>query len=139
MEPKMTKSELSDLLRREFPQCADTVRIESVDPGRLRTSMTVEWENFRPGGTISGPTMFFLADVSVYLTVLAHAGPVVLAVTTNCSIDFMRRPSGDALHAKTRLLKLGRRLAVADAMIYAELDGDPVARASLSYALPSSG
>ena len=98
--------------------------------------MAVGWEHTRPGGTVSGPAMFFLADVSVYLTVLAVSGPIASAVTTNCSIDFMRRPSSESLLAETRLLKLGRRIAVADAMIYSDWQGDPVARASLSYALP---
>ena len=80
--------------------------------------------------------MFFLADVSVYLTILSVVGPVASAVTTNCSIDFLRKPSCDLLLAETRLLKLGRRIAVADAMLFSEWEGDPIARASLSYALP---
>ena len=136
MKLNMTKSELEAFLRREFPQSADVVRIESLHAGRLRTSMAVGWEHFRPGGTISGPAMFFLADVSVYLTILSVAGPIASAVTTNCSIDFMRKPSPDSLLAETRLLKLGRRIAVADAMIYSKWGGEPVARAGLSYALP---
>jgi acyl-coenzyme A thioesterase PaaI-like protein len=83
--------------------------------------------------------MFALADVAVYLAILSRLGPVTLAVTTNCSIDFMRKPaSGVDLLCKCRLLKLGRVLAVGDALIYSEGQDQPVARASLTYAIPSS-
>jgi len=37
----------------------------------------------RPGGTIAGPVMMGLADAAMYALVLAHAGPVELAVTTS--------------------------------------------------------
>jgi uncharacterized protein (TIGR00369 family) len=92
--------------------------------------------NLRPGGTVSGPTMFELADVSVYLAILAMIGPVALAVTTNCSIDFMRKPAaGVDLVAKTRLLKLGRALAVGDVLVFSA-GAEPVARATLTYSIP---
>jgi uncharacterized protein (TIGR00369 family) len=93
--------------------------------------------HLRPGGTISGPTMFSLADVSMYLATMAMIGPVTLAVTTNCSIDFMRKPAaGVDLIATGRLLKLGRVLAVGDVLIHSEGTIAPVARASLTYAIP---
>jgi len=81
--------------------------------------------------------MFGLADVGVYLAILARLGPVALAVTTNCSIDFMRKPaSGTDLLAHTRILKMGRVLVVGDVLIYSEGQGAPVARASLTYSIP---
>jgi uncharacterized protein (TIGR00369 family) len=83
--------------------------------------------------------MFALADVAVYLAILSRLGPVALAVTTNCSIDFMRKPkAGVDLLAQTRLLKLGRSLAVGDVLIRSEGMADPVARAGLTYAIPPS-
>jgi acyl-coenzyme A thioesterase PaaI-like protein len=81
--------------------------------------------------------MFALADVGMYLAILARIGPVALAVTTNCSIDFMRRPTAGAdMICHTRLLKLGRVLAVGDVLIYSEGQAEPVARASLTYSIP---
>ncbi|MDP4031319.1 MAG: PaaI family thioesterase, partial [Pseudorhodobacter sp.] len=78
----------------------------------------------------------------MYLAILSRIGPVALAVTTNCAIDFMRRPqAGLDLLAEARLLKLGRSLVVGDVMIFSD-DGTgqagdvPVARASLTYAIP---
>jgi uncharacterized protein (TIGR00369 family) len=81
--------------------------------------------------------MFALADVAIYLAILSRIGPVALAVTTNCSIDFMRKPeAGRALIAQARVLKLGRVLAVGDVMIWSEGAEAPVARASLTYSIP---
>jgi uncharacterized protein (TIGR00369 family) len=78
-----------------------------------------------------------LADVAMYLAILARIGPVALAVTTNCSIDFMRKPAaGVDLLAEARVLKLGRTLAVGDVLVYSEGVAEPVARAGLTYAIP---
>jgi acyl-coenzyme A thioesterase PaaI-like protein len=63
-----------------------------------------------------------------------------LAVTTNCSIDFMRKPrAGCDLLAEARILKLGRSLAVGDVMLYSEGQAEPVARAGLTYSIPPVG
>ena len=60
-----------------------------------------------------------------------------LAVTTNCSLDFMRKPeSGRDVIAHCRLLKLGRMLAVCDVLMASEGSDKPVARASLTYSIP---
>ena len=66
----------------------------------------------RPAGTISGPTLMALADCAMYVVLLSAVGPVGLAVTTNLSINFLRKgqPGQDVL-AAARLLKLGKRLA----------------------------
>jgi acyl-coenzyme A thioesterase PaaI-like protein len=58
-------------------------------------------------------------------------------VTTNCSIDFMRKPVANTdLIAKGRLLKLGKQLSVSDVLLFSEGQDKPVARASLTYAIP---
>jgi acyl-coenzyme A thioesterase PaaI-like protein len=69
--------------------------------------------------------------------ILSRIGPVALAVTTSCSLDFLRKPAaGVDLICRTRLLKLGRSLAVGDALVYSEGMTEPVARASLTYSIP---
>jgi acyl-coenzyme A thioesterase PaaI-like protein len=81
--------------------------------------------------------MFALADVAMYLAILARIGPVALAVTTNISMDFMRKPAaGRDLIGSVRLLKLGRVLAVGDVLIRSEGSEDVVARAGLTYSIP---
>ncbi len=140
MELKMDVTELEAFLARDFPQVGDMFSILEVGAGTLKVRLNVREEHLRPGGTVSGPTMFALADVGIYLAVLAVIGPVGLAVTTNCSIDFMRKPvAGVDLIAECRILKLGRVLAVGDVLIYSEGDARPVARASMTYSIPPSG
>ncbi|WP_375262281.1 PaaI family thioesterase [Palleronia sp.] len=120
-----------------FPQVAQDFTVERVDDAGIRVRMNVGERHLRPGGTVSGPSIFALADVGVYLLILSRLGPVALAVTTNCSIDFMRKPAAATdLVAEARLLKLGRVLAVGDVLIHSEGTEVPVARASLTYSIP---
>lgn len=135
--PVMTKQHLETFLAAEFPQVQNDFQIEQVRDMGIQVRLKVEDRHLRPGGTVSGPTMFSLADVSVYLAILAMIGPKGLAVTTGCSVDFMRKPaSGADLIAQCTLLKLGRVLAVGDVLIYSEGVDAPVARASMTYSIP---
>ncbi len=128
---------LNGFLDRVFPQIAGQISVESVDPQVLTARLRVEDQHLRPGGTVSGPTMFALADVTIYLAILARIGEVALAVTTNASIDFMRKPeAGRDLLAECRILKLGRVLAVGDVLVYSEGMAEPVARCSMTYSIP---
>lgn len=137
MALQMDADALMAFLDREFPQVAGEFIIEDLGEMRIRTRLNVGERHLRPGGTVSGPSIFALADVSVYLAVLAMIGPVGLAVTTNCSIDFMRKPeAGKDLIAECRLLKLGRVLAVGEVLIFSEGMEKPVARASMTYSIP---
>jgi len=137
MQPVMDKVALEAFLVREFPQVSNDFLVEEVAPMAVRVRMKVAEQHLRPGGTVSGPSMFALADVGIYFAVLAMIGPRALAVTTNCSIDFMRKPAaGQDLICEARLLKLGRVLAVGDALIFSEGMAGAVARAGLTYSIP---
>lgn len=137
MAVKMDKEALTAFMGQVFEQVADDFAIDHVEDGEITMRLLTGHKHLRPGGTVSGPSMFALADVSAYLVTLAMIGPQALAVTTNCSIDFMRKPLADVpLIAKARLLKLGKQLSVTDVLIYSEGSDKPVARASLTYALP---
>lgn len=137
MAVMMDKTALMAFLAREFPQVGGDYVVEHVADMAIRVRLLVRDKHLRPGGTVSGPSIFALADIGTYLAVLAMIGPQALAVTTNISMDFMRKPaSGTDLIGETRLLKLGRRLAVGDCLIYSENRPEPVARASMTYAIP---
>lgn len=131
---------LEAFLDREFAQVAQDFTVLSVDEDTLRVRLNVGERHLRPGGTVSGPAMFALADVALYLAILARLGPVALAVTTNCSIDFMRKPEADkAVIAEVRILKMGRVLVVGDVLIRSDGTQKAVARASLTYSIPPKG
>ena len=134
---KMDAAGLHGFLETAFPQVKGDFVIADLLADRISVQMPVADRHLRPGGTVSGPAMFALADVTAYLIVLANIGPKALAVTTNCSIDFMRKPAaGQMLVCEARLLKVGRALAVVDGLIYSAGQAAPVARASLTYAIP---
>ena len=140
MALQMDAAALNGFLAREFPQLDGRFVVDELHDegllGRWRTGAA----DLRPGGTVSGPTMFALADVAFYCNLLARIGPVALAVTTNASIDFMRKPeAGRDLVAQSRILKLGRQLAVGDVLITGEGDARVLARASMTYAIPPEG
>ncbi len=128
---------LTAFLAREFPQVADDFHIDALEADRIVVRLKVAERHLRPGGTVSGPNMFALADVAIYLAILARLGPVALAVTTSAHVDFMRKPAAHTdLIATARLLKLGRNLAVGEVLICADGSSDAVARASMTYAIP---
>jgi uncharacterized protein (TIGR00369 family) len=134
----MTLAEIRAFLDREFPQIVAEGRytVEALRPRGARLRAAYHENQIRPGGTISGPTMMALADVSLYVTVLASIGPVALAVTTNLNINFLRRPAPRDLISDCRLLKLGNRLAVGEVSIFSEGEEEPVAHITGTYSIP---
>ena len=138
MTPVLSLEEVEAYLRAVFPQTDASVsglRAVSVAPGAATVRLEPSDRHLRPGGTVSGPSLFGLADYAAYLVILAHVGPVGLAVTTSAQMDFLLRPAPGPLACEARLLKLGRRLAVVEARVTDEA-GALVARASLTYSLP---
>ena len=137
MQLKMDAGALEAFLAAEFGQVAEEFAVARADEAGVALRLKISDRHLRPGGTVSGPTIFALADVAMYLAILSRIGPVALAVTVNCAVDFMRKPAaGRDLLGAARVLKLGRSLAVGDVMIFSEGQADPVARASLTYAIP---
>ncbi len=133
----MQAEELAAYLDEVFPQVRGDFVIEDLSDMRARVRMPVAERHLRPGGTVSGPAMFALADVSVYIALIAMKGREALAVTTSGSFDFMRKPAAGAdLICDCRLLKLGRALAVGDCMIHSVGMAEPVARATMTYSIP---
>lgn len=137
MQIVMDKASLEAFIARDFTQVSRDFRVEAVTDQGLDLRLLVTEAHLRPGGTVSGPTMFALADVAVYLAILSRIGPKALSVTTNCSIDFMRKPAADRdVIGRARLLKLGKQLAIGDVLMFSEGLEAPVARASLTYSIP---
>ena len=140
MAPVMDAAEMNAFLGKVFLEVAGEFHVEEVSEDTVTLRLFVQDRHLRPGGTVSGPAMFSLADVTAYMVTLAQIGPRALAVTTNCSIDFMRKPAaGVDLLGTGRLLKLGKQLSVTDVLVHSEGMDKPVARASLTYAIPPQG
>ena len=134
----MTRDQVEAFLDREFPQIRGQGRyvVEAVGPLSARVRLGYEERHLRPGGTLSGPAMMALADLSLYVAILANIGPVGLAVTTNLSFNFLRKPAKADLIADCRLLKLGRRLAVGEVGLRSAGEVDLVCHATGTYSIP---
>jgi len=133
----MTAAEIDAFMDQVFPQArALGWTIDEVGDRRAVVRLPVGEHHLRPGDTVSGPTLMTLADTAMFFAVLATVGPVALAVTTHLGMDFLRRAGGGELVARADILKLGRRLAVGHVVIHADGEPEPVAQASVTYALP---
>lgn len=138
----MTTDELNAFLHREFPQVnggegsAHHFIVEAAEAGAVIMRMKYNDKILRPGGTVSGPAMFALADVALYAAVLTAIGPKALAVTTNLNINFLRKPVPGDMIAEARLLKLGKRLAVGEISLRSDGEEEIAAHATATYSIP---
>jgi uncharacterized protein (TIGR00369 family) len=134
--PALDADQIMKFLDEVFPEARTFgLGIERIGDGEIVTRLPFEERFLRPGGTISGPTLMTLGDTTAFYLILAMVGPVGMAVTTHASFTFLRRPLPADLFAHARLLKLGR-LAVIECHIRSDGDPNPVAQATITYALP---
>jgi len=129
---------LNRFLFEAFPQLRDQGlgRVVEATPGFVRLVIQSSDRNLRPGGIVSGPTLMDLADMAAYALVLAHIGPVEMAVTNSLTIHFLRPCPPGQVTADVRLLRLGRRIVTMEVRIWAEGPDKPVAQAMVAYSQP---
>jgi len=136
-----TIDELRAYLVDVFPQVwsRGDYAIEEVGPMSATVRLNSHPDHLRPGGTISGPAMFTLSDLALYVAILHEIGRVKLAVTTSVSINFLRKPEPRDLLGRSKLMKLGKRLAVGEVALYSEGSQEMVAHATGTYSIPAKG
>lgn len=137
-QPVLTADEVAAFLDGVFPQQAGVFSVRSVGPASAVVTQTIGERQLRPGGTVSGPTLFTIADYSFYVAVVAMIGREALTVTTSLAINFLRKPPVADLRAEARILRLGRVLATGDVTIWSEGVEGPVAHAAVTYAIPQA-
>lgn len=129
-----------ELLDRYMPQVGKAgIRVSAMGTGTCTLRVDPNDDMVRAGGTLSGPSMFALADLALYGAVLSRIGAVPLAVTSQMSINFLRKPPVKPMVAEARLLRLGKRSAYGEILIFSEGEADPVAHATGTYAIPAQG
>lgn len=135
---KITFEELDTFLQEQFPQGAVYGSLRKLGDGWAEMSLDVDDGHLRPGGTVSGPVMMGLADVTVYAALLSRIGLVPLAVTTNLNINFLRKPAAHTpIWARATMLKVGRTMGVGEVFVYSEGVEEPVAHSTMTYSIPS--
>ncbi|BAT60520.1 thioesterase superfamily protein [Variibacter gotjawalensis] len=137
--PVISKEELLKHLEADFSQAFNDktgISIEDLGYGTATIRQALRKHVLRPGNTISGPAMMTLVDVAMYVGLLGAIGWVPLAVTTNLTINFLRKPTAADVLAKAKMLKLGKTLVTGEVLLYSEGSDDLVAHATCTYAIP---
>ena len=131
---KPTQAEIAEFIKTEFPQTKCIIDAVGNMSATIRHNITEA--ELRPGGTVSGPVMMFVADVALYIAILGEIGIVPLTVTTSLNFNFLRKPAADkAIIGVCKLIKLGRTLAIGEVSIYSEGNPEMVAHAVGTYAI----
>lgn len=130
-----SKEEIAAFIAAEFPQTK--CMVEKVGDGGATVWHPVGHDELRPGGTVSGPVLMSIADVALYVALLGEIGMVPMAVTTNLTANFLRKPSGDRnIVGVCKLIKTGKTLVVGEVYLYSEGSSDAVAHVVGTYAIP---
>ncbi len=133
---KITREQIQKLLREYQLDHEGHISIEALGKKSARVRFRVARKHLRPGDTVSGPALMALADVAMYAALLGEIGLVPLAVTTNLNINFLRKPAQKDVIGESKLLKVGKQLAVGEVFIYSEGDPEPVAHVTCTYSIP---
>jgi len=136
---RISQAEFEQLTAEHLPFAAQLgVRLETLEAGWAVARIPFRKDFLRPGGTISGPIQMTLADLVMYAVVMSLVGRVELAVTTSLNCHFLRRPQPADLIAHGKILKLGKRLAVGEVLLYSEGETEPVSQVTCTYSIPPS-
>jgi uncharacterized protein (TIGR00369 family) len=138
--PRLTAEEFEALATQGVPYVGQLgCRVERFEPGAVDVRLPCDERLLRPGGTVCGPALMALADITLYGVVLSLIGRVELAVTTDLNVHFLAKPRPGDLIGRGRLLRLGRVLAVGEVTIVGAGGGKgPVAHATGTYAIPAA-
>src|SRR5690606_33718234 len=139
LKPQLDAAAVNRLLESVYPQLnSDFSDYETLDvfAGGCVVRLNANERHLRPGNTVSGPSLFTLADIGGYVCVLTHGGPDALSVTTNLNINFMRKAEAGPIDGHCRILKLGKSLMVYDIVMTAGDDKHVVAHATGTYSIP---
>ena len=134
-ELKLTAAQIEAIFQQHFGN-GSGLKVEEVREGYARLRLPFHKWMLRPGNVVSGPALFTAADAAMYALVMAHLGPVVMAVTTNMNLHFLTAaPAGDVV-AECKLLRMGTRLAVMEVSLFTGPDRVLAAHVTGTYSLP---
>ncbi len=133
----LAKEQIISFLAQEFPQALEKTSIVEITPKGAELLYRVDQSDLRPGQTVSGPTLMLVADFALYVAILGDLGLVDMAVTTNMTINFFRKPNGmQNIKAVCKLIKVGKTLVTGEVWLYSVGDDEPVAHVIGTYAIP---
>lgn len=137
-EAAITADEVNAYLREQgdFVK-SGPIEVESVTDSEVTVRWVYDESSLRPGGYVSGPTMFTIADLCGWVITFLSEGITPMAVTWDLHITFLRPAIGGDIIGVGRRLKRGRSLIYGEIEMFVEgAPEKPVAHATVTYALP---
>ena len=131
----VTPDEINTFLAAQFSGSEN--RCVEVGPTWAVGSLASDPARLRPGGFISGPTQFGLADAVLWFALFGAVGIEPMALTSELSIRFLRPAAGAVLWARADLHAAGRRNVVGTVKLWVdEAAGRIVSVAQGTYVRP---
>lgn len=131
---EVTAEAINTFLDRDFPGRGN--RCEAVGPGWATAVLEPDESSLRPGGIISGPTVFGLCDAALYYACFTVIGIEPMTLTSEMSIRFLRPARGDVIRARAELASVGSRSLVGNIAVWTDGPDRPVAVAQGTYVRP---
>lgn len=136
---ELTPTAVDEFLAEVYPAAATAFVCEEVGAQHALARWKYSESLLRPGGFISGPTLFTCADVALWYLSFTQLGLQAMAVTSDLHIDFLRPATGGDVMARADLLRSGKsRVTGRVSMWVVGREDKPVAHATGSYALLKS-
>lgn len=132
---RVTVEEINEFLARDFPGSGN--RCEEVGPRWAVAVLATEGINLRPGGILSGPTVFGICDAALYYACFTAIGIEPMTLTSELSIRFTRPARGAELRARADLHHVGTRSIVGSIVAWTDSVDRPVAVAQGTYVRPN--
>lgn len=134
--PIPTAAAVNAMIEELFPGTGNSC--VELDAAAALAHRRIDAENLRPGGFVSGPTQFGIADAALWYLVFGAIGRIEpMALTSELSIRFLRPARGSDLWARATLAVAGRRNVVGTVTVWCDDEVDrPTATAQGTYVLP---
>lgn len=135
-QPSFDIADINIMVGEQFPGSGN--RCVEIGPGFAVAAYDVQPNDIRPGGFVSGPCQFGVADSALwFLTFVALGRIEPMALTSELSIRFLRPAQGERVLCKATLDAVTRRSVVGTAHVWCEGRNDKItATAQGTYALP---
>jgi acyl-coenzyme A thioesterase PaaI-like protein len=132
-----TIEDINAMVRDGFP--GSTNECVDIGPGWALAKVVPTEASIRPGGFISGPTQFGLADGVLWYAVFAAIGRIEpMALTSELSIRYLRPCVGATLWARGTIESAGRRNVVGTVKVWTDdNEAKPSAVAQGTYVMPA--
>lgn len=130
----VTVEAVNEFLQRDFQGSGN--RCEEVGHRFAIARFDSSAMGLRPGGIISGPSVFGVCDAALYYACFTAIGIEPMVLTSELSIRFMRPARGDVVRARADLHHVGRRSIIGTVVAWTDDIAKPVAVAQGTYVRP---